>query len=97
MSPAYAECPLWDVLETALAAQYFVDANEMKHTHATSKVDGCQKTEISLAYSMKYEAAKLFPKNIPKYKTIEGVPETWEIQSQNGLFPEISFPERCPL
>ncbi|GBM61024.1 hypothetical protein AVEN_16537-1 [Araneus ventricosus] len=56
MSLAYAECPL-DVRES-LAAQYFVDAIRDKDTQHSTRLMDAKDLKSSLAYSMKYEAAR---------------------------------------
>ncbi|GBN90301.1 hypothetical protein AVEN_181344-1 [Araneus ventricosus] len=56
MSLAYAECPL-DVRES-LAAQYFVDAIRDEDTQHSTRLMDAKDLKSSLAYSMKYEAAR---------------------------------------
>ncbi|GBO22695.1 hypothetical protein AVEN_105125-1 [Araneus ventricosus] len=60
MSMAYAECPpdVWQ----SLGAQYFVDAiREEDMQHSTRLMDA-KDLKSSLAYSMKYEAARTVSK-----------------------------------
>ncbi|GBM01979.1 hypothetical protein AVEN_269578-1 [Araneus ventricosus] len=56
MSLAYAECPL-DV-RGSLAAQYFVDAIRDEDTQHSTRLMDAKDLKSSLAYSMKYEAAR---------------------------------------
>ncbi|GBN09566.1 hypothetical protein AVEN_143854-1 [Araneus ventricosus] len=60
MSLAYAECPL-DVRES-LAAQYFVDAIRDEDTQHSTRLMDAKDLKSSLAYSMKYEAARTVSK-----------------------------------
>ncbi|GBM54203.1 hypothetical protein AVEN_11268-1 [Araneus ventricosus] len=60
MSLAYAEYPL-DVRES-LAAQYFVDAIRDKDTQHSTILMDAKDLKSSLAYSMKYEAARTVSK-----------------------------------
>ncbi|GBN88021.1 hypothetical protein AVEN_274993-1 [Araneus ventricosus] len=60
MSLAYAECPL-DVRES-LAAQYFVDAIRDEDTQHSTRLMDTKDLKSSLAYSMKYEAARTVSK-----------------------------------
>ncbi|GBO44457.1 hypothetical protein AVEN_98109-1 [Araneus ventricosus] len=60
MSLAYAECPL-DVRES-LAAQYFVDAIRDEGTQHSTRLMDAKGLKSSLAYSMKYEAARTVSK-----------------------------------
>ncbi|GBO29600.1 hypothetical protein AVEN_252115-1 [Araneus ventricosus] len=60
MSMAYAECPL-DVRES-LAAQYFVDAIRDEDTQHSTRLMDAKDLKSSLAYSMKYEAARTVSK-----------------------------------
>ncbi|GBM14277.1 hypothetical protein AVEN_86977-1 [Araneus ventricosus] len=64
MSLAYAECPL-DVRES-LAAQYFVEDTQ----HSTRLMDA-KDLKSSLAYSMKYEAARTVSKTSRHVRSIE--------------------------
>ncbi|GBM20299.1 hypothetical protein AVEN_195861-1 [Araneus ventricosus] len=61
MSLAYAKCPQ-DVRDS-LAAQYFVDAIRDEDTQHVTRLMDAKDLKSALAYSMKYEAAKLFPKH----------------------------------
>ncbi|GBL92230.1 Transposon Ty3-I Gag-Pol polyprotein [Araneus ventricosus] len=56
MSLAYAECPM-DVRES-LAAQYFVDVIRDEDTQHSTRLMDAKDLKSSLAYSMKYEAAR---------------------------------------
>ncbi|GBN20266.1 hypothetical protein AVEN_106505-1, partial [Araneus ventricosus] len=60
MSLAYAECPM-DVRES-LAAQYFVDAIRDEDTQHSTRLMDAKDLKSSLAYSMKYEAARTVSK-----------------------------------
>ncbi|GBM90141.1 hypothetical protein AVEN_85235-1 [Araneus ventricosus] len=60
MSLAYAECPL-DFRES-LAAQYFVDAIRDEDTQHSTRLMDAKDLKSSLAYSMKYEAARTVSK-----------------------------------
>ncbi|GBN76318.1 hypothetical protein AVEN_228123-1, partial [Araneus ventricosus] len=60
MSLAYAECPL-DVRES-LAVQYFVDAIRDEDTQHSTRLMDAKDLKSSLAYSMKYEAARTVSK-----------------------------------
>ncbi|GBN96246.1 hypothetical protein AVEN_242122-1 [Araneus ventricosus] len=60
MSLAYAECPL-DVRES-LAAQYFVDAIRDEDMQHSTRLTDAKDLKSSLAYSMKYEAARTVSK-----------------------------------
>ncbi|GBN97240.1 hypothetical protein AVEN_46627-1 [Araneus ventricosus] len=60
MSLAYAEFPL-DVRES-LAAQYFVDAIRDEDTQHSTRLMDAKDLKSSLAYSMKYEAARTVSK-----------------------------------
>ncbi|GBM67978.1 hypothetical protein AVEN_218837-1 [Araneus ventricosus] len=60
MSLAYVECPL-DVRES-LAAQYFVDAIRDEDTQHSTRLMDANDLKSSLAYSMKYEAARTVSK-----------------------------------
>ncbi|GBO33841.1 hypothetical protein AVEN_102448-1 [Araneus ventricosus] len=60
MSLAYAECPL-DVRES-IAAQYFVDAIRDEDTQHSTRLMDAKDLKSSLAYSMKYEAARTVSK-----------------------------------
>ncbi|GBN12768.1 Retrovirus-related Pol polyprotein from transposon 297, partial [Araneus ventricosus] len=60
MSLAYAKCPL-DVRES-LAAQYFVDAIRDEDTQHSTRLMDAKDLKSSLAYSMKYEAARTVSK-----------------------------------
>ncbi|GBL77329.1 Retrovirus-related Pol polyprotein from transposon 297 [Araneus ventricosus] len=69
MSPAYVECPQ-DVRDSP-AAQYFVDAIRDEDTqHATMLMDA-KDLKSTLAYSMKYEAAKTVSKTSRNVRSIE--------------------------
>ncbi|GBL73575.1 Retrovirus-related Pol polyprotein from transposon 297 [Araneus ventricosus] len=65
MSLAYAECPL-DVRES-LAAQYFVDAIRDEDTQHSTRLMDAKELKSSLAYSMKYEAARTVSKTSRHY------------------------------
>ncbi|GBM43979.1 hypothetical protein AVEN_187581-1 [Araneus ventricosus] len=56
MSLAYAEC-LLDVQES-LAVQYFVDVIRDEDTQHSTRLMDAKDLKSTLAYSMKYEAAK---------------------------------------
>ncbi|GBO13926.1 hypothetical protein AVEN_112699-1 [Araneus ventricosus] len=60
MRLAYAECPL-DVRES-LAAQYIVDAIRDEDTQHSTRLTDAKVLKSSLAYSMKYEAARIVSK-----------------------------------
>ncbi|GBM70786.1 hypothetical protein AVEN_127334-1 [Araneus ventricosus] len=69
MSLAYAECNL--VVRESLAATYFVDAIRDGDTqHSTRLTDG-KELKSSLAYSMKYEAARNVSKTSRHVRSIE--------------------------
>ncbi|GBM79146.1 hypothetical protein AVEN_86229-1 [Araneus ventricosus] len=69
MSLAYAECPL-DVRES-LAAQYFVDAIRDEDTQHSTRFMDAKDLKSSLAYSMKYEAARTVSKISRHVRSIE--------------------------
>ncbi|GBO33944.1 hypothetical protein AVEN_37502-1 [Araneus ventricosus] len=69
MSLAYAECPL-DVRES-LAAQYFVDAIRDEDTQHSTRLMDAKDLKSSLAYSMKYEAARTVSKTSRHVRSIE--------------------------
>ncbi|GBL98858.1 hypothetical protein AVEN_67304-1 [Araneus ventricosus] len=69
MSLAYAECPL-DVRES-LAAQYFVDAIRDEDTQHSTRLMDSKDLKSSLAYSMKYEAARTVSKTSRHVRSIE--------------------------
>ncbi|GBL77781.1 hypothetical protein AVEN_234609-1 [Araneus ventricosus] len=69
MSLAYAECPL-DVRES-LAAQYFVDAIRDEDTQHSTRLMDAKDLKSSLAYSMKYEAARSVSKTSRHVRSIE--------------------------
>ncbi|GBM62896.1 hypothetical protein AVEN_177249-1 [Araneus ventricosus] len=69
MSLAYAECPL-DVRES-LAAQYFVDAIKDEDTQHSTRLMDAKDLKSSLAYSMKYEAARSVSKTSRHVRSIE--------------------------
>ncbi|GBO12340.1 hypothetical protein AVEN_180595-1 [Araneus ventricosus] len=60
MSQAYAECPLDD--RESLAAQNFVDAIRDEDTQHSTRLMDAKDLKSSLAYSMKYEAARTVSK-----------------------------------
>ncbi|GBM87209.1 hypothetical protein AVEN_129728-1 [Araneus ventricosus] len=60
MSLAYAECPQ-DVRDS-LAPQYVVDAIRDEDTQHATRLMDAKDLESALAYSMKYEAAKIVSK-----------------------------------
>ncbi|GBM42504.1 hypothetical protein AVEN_80020-1 [Araneus ventricosus] len=66
---AYAECPL-DVRES-LAAQYFVDAMRDEVTQHSTRLMDAKDLKSSLAYSMKYEAARTVSKTPRHVRSIE--------------------------
>ncbi|GBN12159.1 hypothetical protein AVEN_241056-1 [Araneus ventricosus] len=69
MSLAYAECPL-DVLER-LVAQYFVDVIRDEDAQYSSRLIQAKYPKAVLAYNMKYEAAKNYPKTSRHVRSIE--------------------------
>ncbi|GBN14381.1 Transposon Ty3-I Gag-Pol polyprotein [Araneus ventricosus] len=69
MSLAYAECPL-DVRES-LAAQYLVDAIKDEDTQHSTRLMDAKDLKSSLAYSMKYEAARSVSKTSRHVRSIE--------------------------
>ncbi|GBM56061.1 hypothetical protein AVEN_123204-1 [Araneus ventricosus] len=69
MSLAYAECPL-DVRES-LAAQYFVDAIRDEDMQRSTRLMDAKDLKSSLAYSMKYEAARTVSKTSRHVRSIE--------------------------
>ncbi|GBN02099.1 hypothetical protein AVEN_248308-1 [Araneus ventricosus] len=69
MSLAYAECPL-DVRESS-AAQYFVDAIRDEDTQHSTRLMDAKDLKSSLAYSMKYEAARTVSKTSRHVRSIE--------------------------
>ncbi|GBM33258.1 hypothetical protein AVEN_101605-1 [Araneus ventricosus] len=69
MSLAYAECSL-DVRES-LAAQYFVDAIRDKDMQHSTRLMDARDLKSSLAYSMKYEAARTVSKTSGHVRSIE--------------------------
>ncbi|GBM34887.1 hypothetical protein AVEN_220687-1 [Araneus ventricosus] len=69
MSLAYAECPL-DVRES-LAAQYFVDAIRDEDTQHSTRLMDAKDLKSSLAYSMKYEAARTVSKTSRHVRSME--------------------------
>ncbi|GBO40220.1 hypothetical protein AVEN_154251-1 [Araneus ventricosus] len=69
MSLAYAECPL-DVRES-LAVQYFVDAIRDEDTQHSTRLMDAKDLKSSLAYSMKYEAAKAVSKTSRHVRSME--------------------------
>ncbi|GBO23987.1 hypothetical protein AVEN_270959-1 [Araneus ventricosus] len=69
MSLAYAECPL-DVRES-LAAQHFVDAIKDEDTQHSTRLMDAKDLKSSLAYSMKYEAARSVSKTSRHVRSIE--------------------------
>ncbi|GBN61398.1 hypothetical protein AVEN_173805-1 [Araneus ventricosus] len=69
MSLAYTECPL-DVRES-LAAQYFVDAIRDEDTQHSTRLMDAKDLISSLAYSMKYEAARTVSKTSRHVRSME--------------------------
>ncbi|GBM32432.1 hypothetical protein AVEN_136015-1 [Araneus ventricosus] len=69
MSLAYSECPL-DV-RVSLAAQYFVDAIRDEGTQHSTRLMDAKDLKSSLAYSLKYEAARTVFKTSRHVKSIE--------------------------
>ncbi|GBM23206.1 Transposon Ty3-I Gag-Pol polyprotein [Araneus ventricosus] len=70
MSLACAECPL-DVRES-LASQYFVDAIRDKDTQHSTRLMDAKDLKSSLAYSMKYEAARTVQTSLLLVKKKDG-------------------------
>ncbi|KAF8774693.1 Gypsy retrotransposon integrase-like protein 1 [Argiope bruennichi] len=69
MSLAYAECPL-DIRES-LAAQYFFDAIVDEDTQHSTRLMDAKDLKSALAYSMKYEAARIVSKTSKHVRSIE--------------------------
>ncbi|GBN66847.1 hypothetical protein AVEN_138616-1 [Araneus ventricosus] len=69
MSLAYVECPL-DVRES-LAAQYFVGAIRDEDRQQSTRLMDAKDLKSSLAYSMKYEAARTVSKTSKHVRSIE--------------------------
>ncbi|GBM28175.1 hypothetical protein AVEN_224219-1 [Araneus ventricosus] len=69
MGLAYVECPL-DVRES-LAAQYFVDTIRDEDTQHSTRLIDAKDLKSSLAYSMKYEAARTVSKTSRHVRSIE--------------------------
>ncbi|GBN54821.1 hypothetical protein AVEN_133110-1 [Araneus ventricosus] len=69
MSLAYAKCPQ-DVRDS-LEAQYFVDAISDEDTQHATKLMDAKDLKSTLAYSMKYEAAKTVYKTSRNVRSIE--------------------------
>ncbi|GBM66543.1 Retrovirus-related Pol polyprotein from transposon 297 [Araneus ventricosus] len=69
MSLAYAECPL-DVRDS-LAAQYFLDAIRDEDTQHSTRLMDAKDLKSSLAYGMKYEAARTVSKTSRHVRSIQ--------------------------
>ncbi|GBM20041.1 hypothetical protein AVEN_77954-1 [Araneus ventricosus] len=69
MSLAYAECPL-DVRES-LAAQYFANTIRDEDTQHSTRLMDAKDLKSSLAYSMKYEAARTVSKTSRHVRSME--------------------------
>ncbi|GBN03361.1 hypothetical protein AVEN_268072-1 [Araneus ventricosus] len=69
MSLAYAECPL-DVRES-LTAQYFVDVIRDEDAQHSTRLMDAKDLKSALAYSVKYEAAKIVSKTSRHVRSIE--------------------------
>ncbi|GFS64075.1 transposon Ty3-I Gag-Pol polyprotein, partial [Nephila pilipes] len=66
MSLAYTKCPL-DIRES-LATQYFIDAMRDEDTQHSTRLMDAKDLKSSLAYSMKYEAARTVSKTSKHHK-----------------------------
>ncbi|GBL88252.1 hypothetical protein AVEN_117828-1 [Araneus ventricosus] len=69
MSLPYAECPLDD--QESLAAQYFVDAIRDEDTQHSTRLMDTKDLKSSLAYSIKYEAARSVSKTSRHVRSIK--------------------------
>ncbi|GBO07505.1 hypothetical protein AVEN_105704-1 [Araneus ventricosus] len=76
MDLAYAECPL-DVRES-LAVQYFVDAIRGEETQLSTRLIDFTDLKSALAYSMKYESAKIASKISIHARSIETEDGAWK-------------------
>ncbi|GBM81780.1 hypothetical protein AVEN_106603-1 [Araneus ventricosus] len=84
MSLAYAECPL-DVRESS-AAQYFVDAIRDEDTQHSTRLMDAKDLKSSLAYSMKYEAARRVSKTSRHVRSIETEDHTSRVRDDKFEF-----------
>ncbi|KAF8766552.1 Gypsy retrotransposon integrase-like protein 1 [Argiope bruennichi] len=90
MSLAYAECPL-DIRES-LAAQYFVDAIRDEDTQHSTRLMDAKDLKSTLAYSMKYEAARTVSKASKHVRSIEVVEDSEKKEDKfESLFNRVRF------